>query len=383
MWFYVSFLSDKPADVQNAIIAFATGAVSIGMYFLFFSHYLSDKLGRKKMLSITVFGMALAALGMFFSLNFVMYMLFVFFLSFFFSSDIWLIYINEEVKPNKRAYYSNIILMAGLLGPIIMVISRFIFIKETGSFWQGMTFFPMIIGFPLCIVIYFTLKETKKYQMMKEKGTTEPRSFKEDIASIFKTESRKPYAFLLLIVFLRGISGIYVGLFEKYMSDVGTLSQGQITIVFLLVIFAVIIAYAINGFLADRVGRKPLLYLWSFLAPISVLIWVFGAHSTENAFYIVLLGYSLTHISTWGAIGIIRLLTLEMLPTDRRGTGIGFRSLIGGFGGTIGLMLSGVVILLVGLGTTFIIFVMGQFIVIPIAYFFLKETKGVELSEIK
>ncbi len=378
-----SFLSDKPQDVQNAIIAFATGAVSIGMYFLFFSHYLSDKLGRKKMLSITVFGMALAALGMFFSLNFVMYMIFVFFLSFFFSSDIWLIYINEEVKPNKRAYYSNIILMAGLLGPIIMVISRFIFIKETGSFWQGMTFFPMIIGFPLCVVIYFSLKETKRYQMMKEKGTIESRSFKEDIVSIFKTESRKPYTFLLLIVFLRGISGIYIGLFEKYISDVGILTQGQVTIVFLLVIFAVIIAYAINGFLADRIGRKPLLYLWSFIAPISVLIWVFGAHSTENAFFIVLFGYSLTHISTWGAIGIIRLLTLEMLPTDRRGTGIGFRSLVGGIGGTIGLMLSGVVILLVGLGTTFIIFVMGHFIVIPIAYLFLKETKGVELSEIK
>jgi len=378
-----SFLSGKSEDVQNSIIAFSTAAVSIGMYFLFFSHYLSDKLGRKKMLSVTVLGMACATFGMFFSLNYIMYMIFVFFLSFFFSSDIWLIYINEEVKPNKRAYYSNIILMAGLLGPIIMVISRFIFIKETGSFWQGMTFFPMIIGFPLCIIIYFTLKETKRFDMMKESGSIKSRSFKEDIGSIFKTESRKPYMFLLLIVFLRGISGIYLGLFEKYMSDVGTLTQDQVTMVFFLVIFAVIIAYTINGFLADRIGRKPLLYLWSFIAPISVLIWVFGAHNTENAFYIVLLGYSLTHISTWGAIGIIRLLTIEMLPTDRRGTGIGFRSLIGGFGGTMGLLLSGVIILFVGLGTTFIIFVMGHFIVIPIAFFFLKETKGVELSEIK
>lgn len=378
-----SFLSDKSEDVQNSIIAFATGAVSIGMYFLFFSHYLSDKLGRKKMLSITVLGMALASFGMFFSINYIMYMIFVFFLSFFFSSDIWLIYINEEVKSNKRAYYSNIILMAGLLGPIIMVISRFIFIKETGSFWQGMTFFPMIIGFPLCIIIYFTLKETKRFEMMKESSSIESRSFKEDIGSIFKTESRKPYTFLLIIVFLRGVSGIYLGLFEKYMSDVGTLTQDQVTMVFFLVIFAVMIAYSINGFLADRIGRKPLLYLWSFIAPISVLIWVFGAHNTENAFYIVLLGYSLTHISTWGAIGIIRLTTIEMLPTDRRGTGIGFRSLIGGIGGTVGLLLSGVIILFVGLGTTFIIFVMGHFIVIPIAYFFLKETKGVELSEIK
>jgi len=40
-----TFLSGKSENVQNSIMAFASGAVSIGMYFLFFSHYLSDKLG--------------------------------------------------------------------------------------------------------------------------------------------------------------------------------------------------------------------------------------------------------------------------------------------------------------------------------------------------
>ncbi|MFX1571671.1 MAG: MFS transporter [Promethearchaeota archaeon] len=377
------FLSGKPVNVQNSIMALASGIVSIGMYFLFFSQYLSDKFGRKKMLAVTVLGMAIASLGMFLSVNYIMYMVFIFFLSFFFSSDVWLIYINEEAKPNKRAMYSNIILMAGLIGPIIMVISRFIFITETEPFWRGMTFLPMIIGFPLFFIILFSLKETSRYQMMKESGTIKSRSFKEDIVSIFQTENRKPYIMILLIVFIRGISGTAIGLFEKYIRDVGTLTQDQVSVVFLLTVFAVIIAYSMNGFLADRIGRKPLLYLWSFLAPTSVLTWVLGAHNTKYAFYLVLLGYSLTHISTWGAIGMIRLLTLEMLPTDRRGTGVGFRSLIGSIGGTVGLLLSSMVILIVGLGTTFIIFVMGNFIVIPLAYFFLKETKGVELAEIK
>jgi len=36
-----------------------------------------------------------------------------------------------------------------------------------------------------------------------------------------------------------------------------------------------------------------------------------------------------------------------------------------------------------GLGTTFMIFVFGNLLLIPLAYFFVKETKGVELSEIK
>lgn len=377
------FLSNYSVKVQNSIMALAGGIVSIGMYFLFFSQYLSDKIGRKKMLAITVVGIALASLGMFLSINYIMYMAFVFFLYFFFSSDLWLIYINEEAKPTKRALYSNIILMVGLVGAFIMVVLRLIFITETDPNWRAMTLFPMILGFPLCLIIFLTLKETSTYQLIKEGRKVESRSFKEDLKSIFKIENRKYYTWLLFIVFLGGASSIYMVLFEKYMDDVGTLTQTQVSIIFILTVFMVIIAYLANGLLADRIGRKPLLYLWSCLAPISVIIWVLGARSSQNTFLIVLLGYSLTHIAYWGSLGIIRLITIELLPTDRRGTGIGFRSLIGSIGGTIGLVLGSVVILFLDLGPTFIIFVSLKFAVIPLAYFYLKETKGVELTEIK
>lgn len=235
--------------------------------------------------------------------------------------------------------------MVGLVGAMVMVICRLIFITETDPFWRGMTFFPMIVGIPLCLVIFLSLKETSQFQLMKESGMQEKRSFKEDMASIFKTENRKSYMFLLVIVFLRGGSSIYLGLFEKYINDVGALTKAQVTLIFFLTVFTVLIAYAMNGFLADRIGRKPLLYLWSCLSPISVVIWVFGVFNTENAFGIVMFGYALSHIAYWGSIGIIRLITIESLPTDRRGTGVGFRSFIGALGGTVGLLLSSAVIL--------------------------------------
>ncbi|MFW9950395.1 MAG: MFS transporter [Candidatus Thorarchaeota archaeon] len=370
------FLPGLDQNTVDSILAFASGIVSIGLYFLFFSQYLADKLGRKLMLSITVLGMAIACLGMFFSPNFVTYYVFVFILNFFFSSDIWLIYVNEETESNKRAIYSNIILIVGLVGAFIMVITRFIFIETN---WRGMTFFPMLLGFPLAVLIYFTLKETTKYEQMKQETGIPKRNFKEDLVSIFKTENKKPYVMLLVIAFVRGISGIYIILFEKYMS--AFLTPTQISLIFFATVFMVIVAYLINGLLADRIGRKPLLYLWSALAPISVLIWVFAG--PQGSFLLVLIGYSLSHIAVWGSLGIVRFINIEQLPTDRRGTGIGFRNLIGSIGGTVGLLSSSVVILFVGLGITFIIFVMANFIVIPLTYFYIKETKGVELAEIK
>ena len=75
------FLTGLSINVQDSIMAFASAIVSIGMMFLFFSQYLSDKLGRKKMLGITVGGIAVASFGMFISTSYIMYMIFVFFSS--------------------------------------------------------------------------------------------------------------------------------------------------------------------------------------------------------------------------------------------------------------------------------------------------------------
>jgi MFS family permease len=377
------FLSGFPTNEANAIIALVGGITSIGMYFLFFNQYFVDKIGRKIMLIITVIGMGLSSLGMFLSVNYIMYRSFGFFLNFFYWSDIWLIYVNEESKPNKRAFNSNIILMAGLLGAITMVIFRFIFITETNPIWRGMTLFPMILAFPLGILIIFTIKESSKYLQMKGKQELETRSFIEDIKSIFKIENRTPYIIILIISFLFGFSNLFISMFELYIADVGTISQGMVSIIFFLTVFTVTIAYLTNGLLADRIGRKPLLYLWSFLLPVSVIIWVLGAWDPQNAFRIVFLGYAVTHISFWGLWGIIRIIAIEQLPTDRRGTGVGLRSLIGAIGTTSGLLISSLVILLLGLGPTFVMFAIINLGIIPLGYLFVKETKEVDLAEIK
>ena len=377
------FFPGVPADVTSSIITLAGSIISIGMYFLFFNQYLVDKVGRKHMLAITILGMSIASLGMFLSVSYIMYVAFQFILYFFFMSDIWLIYANEESKQNKRALNTNIILMAGLLGAIIMVIFRLVFITDVNSYWRGMTLFPMVFGIPLSIVIYFTLKETSEFESMKDATERDSRSFFGDIKSVFQSENKKPFIYILVISFLFGFSNLFIGLFEKYIADVGTIPQSQVTIIFFITIFTVMIAYLTNGFLADRIGRKPLLYLWSFLLPFSVIMWVLGANNTSNAFLIVLIGYALSHISYWGLWGIIRIIALELMPTDRRGTGIGIRSLIGAVGITTGLLMSSFIVLELGLGITFIILVFGNLFIIPLGFLFVKETKGVDLKDIK
>ncbi|GAH54134.1 unnamed protein product, partial [marine sediment metagenome] len=253
------FLGELPTNEANSIVALAGSITSIGMYFLFFNQYLVDIVGRKLMLAITVFGMGISSLGMFLSVNYIMYVSFRFFLNFFFMSDIWLIIINEESKTNKRALNSNIILMAGLFGAIIMVMCRFTFITEVNPNWRGMTLFPIILGIPLFFVVYFSLKESSKFQLMKENREKKSRTFIGDIKALFQIDDRKPYIMILIISFLFGFSNLFIGLFEKYIADIGTISQDRVTIIFFLTIFTVMIAYLINGLLADRIGKEAII----------------------------------------------------------------------------------------------------------------------------
>lgn len=378
------FLSGYTTNEQNALMAIGASIASMGYYFIFINLYLADKIGRKKVLAYTILGISLACLMMILSTNFWQYVFFWGLLFLFFSSDLWAIYINEESKKEKRAFYQYIVLIGGLIGPILAIILRSIFITETRSDWRALLLVPIILGIPLSIIIMLTLKETSKFQLMKEDPSKiEKRTFKEDVKAIFKTDQRKAYIALLFMSLIFGAATIWRNLFEKYITDVGTLTQAQISIIFIWTVVAVLIAFLINGLMADRIGRKPLVYLWSCLLPVGVLTWVIGAHDPQNAFIIVQIGFALMHVCFWGLLTILSLITIETLPTDRRASGVGLRWLFFAIGTTLGLLLSSIFILFLGLGIAFIIFILTMYMIAPLAYLYMKETKGVELSEIK
>jgi len=379
------FLGDFSLNEQNAIMTFGSSVASVGALLIFFNQYATDRIGRKIMLVITVAGMAIASLLMILSQNYIQYVIFVLMLNFFQLSDIWFLYINEESPKEKRMFYTNILLIGGLIGSIMMVVLRSIFITDTVSNWRMMMVFPILLGIPLTFVILFTIKETTQYQMMKKEGIKElkkEQSFLKDVKAIFQTENRKSYTSILIMSAICGVTTIFLTLFEKYISDVGSISQEGITMIFLLTIFAVLMAYILNGILADRIGRKPLLYLWATIMPFAVIMWVLGA-LTPSAMILVPVGYALTHVCYWGLLGILRMLSIELISTEKRGTALGFRSLLNALGITFGLVIATPLTLFLGLGTTFLIFAFMVFLIIPLNYIYIKETKGIELSEIR
>ncbi|TFG08949.1 MAG: MFS transporter [Promethearchaeota archaeon] len=383
------FLKGYSANEQAAIMALSIGIATVGMYFVFVNQFLADKLGRRLMLFITTLGMGVSALFLALSQDIIQYTIFLFLTYLFFSADMWLIYINEEAKSEKRAYYTNVVLAFGIAGPILMPIFRSIFITETSPVgaWRGMTLFPILLGIPLSIIIILTMKETAKYEEMKEGKLIQKEelsiTFRENIRALFASDRKKELIALYVMSYFCGLNFIFLQLAELYIATTAGLPESSINLVIYIVAISVILGYLLTGIIADKIGRKPLIYLFSVLMFIATIILYFGSISSPAIFIFIVIGVALGYVAYDSLHIVLRIVTLEVVPTDRRGTGSGLRALITALGITSGFFIGSALSFAFGLGVAFILISIPLFINVLLAHKYLTETKGTDLAMVK
>ncbi len=374
-------------NVAQAILSFSIGIATAGMYFVFFNQYFADKLGRKKMLGITTLGMGVSALLLALSINIWLYTIFLFCTYLFFSSDMWLLYANEESPAKKKAVYTNLLLAFGVMGPIMMPLMRSVFITETSPLWmwRGMTLFPIILGIPLGIVIFFTIRETKIYETAKIEGKLEVEKIflKENVKIVFQSPYKKEYIVLLVMSFTAGLNFVILQLAESFLAQSTTLGEGDINLIIIIVALSVILGYLLTGFIADRIGRKPLMMIYSFFVPVGAIFLFLGSQITTNVFLIASLGVAFVYIGYNGLLIVIRIVVMEIMSTDTRGTGMGVRGLTTALGITTGFLVGAGVTLFSNLGLAFILLSLPLFANLFLVLKYLKETKGTDLSTVE
>lgn len=376
------------ATTSQAIMQIVIAIATLGIYFVFFNQYFSDKFGRKTMLFITTLGMGLSALLLALSINIYLYTVFLLLTYLFFNSDMWLIYAGEESPPEKKASYINILLACGILGPIMMPIFRSLFITETTPVWawRGMTLLPIFLGIPLSFIILFTIKETKIYEEGKITKQFEVSNIilKDNVKNLLQSNRKNEIWALLIMGFFAGMNFNFMQMAESFLDTNTILTENDASLIITIVALAVIIGYLSIGFLADRIGRIPLLYFCSIILPIGTILLYLGSVLTVGVLAVCALGLSLGYVGFNGLLIVIRIVIQELVPTDKRGTGLGIRSLATSLGITIGFVLGSIFTLTISnLGISFIILslpVLSHIYLIPK---FIKETKGTDLSEVE
>jgi len=372
---FLSHLDPITADSQMALVV---ALASVGMLFVVINQVLADFFGRRIFLFITMFGMGIASLCIFFSQTLVQYGIFLFFLYVFFSSDIWTIYITEECRKERRGLNLNLILVFGVIGALLVPTFRGIFLPtDTSMNWQGMTYFAFA-AIPLSFAV-IGIKETRKFQELKSTRVQKPTP-KENFSKFIKPFSqkyRKSFIPILVMSFLQGLNYTFIQLGEAFISD--HLSGEQINWVVTAMGLAAIVGYLLTGLLSDKFGRKPMLVIYSILLPSSIALSVFGATS-DFAFIALLIGASLASLTYWSLGVVNRLVSIEILPTDIRGTGTAIRSVITAIGTILGGFLNSWLIAKVTLGPSFFIVSLVLLVNVPLILFLIKETKSIELE---
>jgi MFS family permease len=135
-----------------------------------------------------------------------------------------------------------------------------------------------------------------------------------------------------------------------------------------------ILGYLITAFLLDHLGRKPIIYIYLVLVFLSVLCIVLGDYT------LVFISVIIFSAFFWGLSIALRIITIELFPTDIRGVGTGIRSFFYAFGFTIGSLISGFLSPSIGLGGVFFALSAVSLIIIPLIFLYIKETKGIPLE---
>ena len=154
----------------------------------------------------------------------------------------------------------------------------------------------------------------------------------------------------------------------------------------LILILGIGLGYPITGILADKLGRKKMLLIYSVLTPISqVLVVIWAMHLEDQSLRIIFssLLATLSTIALYG-IWILMIITIiELVPTETSGVAAGIKAVLLALIGALISFLTGILIPIWGVGNVLVVFCCVMFVAIPLIMVLIPETKGRDLKLIK
>ena len=362
---------------------------------------LADKLGRKPLFAMSTFGMALGLLIIHLSSSYIMFLVGFAFISFFMGHDMQIIYILEEAPHKHRAKIYSFLKSFGILGVILIPALRDMLMGEDSTKWREIFLVPALIGFCAVFLVMLFAKDTKVF--IKERIAYLSRPIEERQAEkefnkknkeaqrnqsgvfngvkyIFSSRDTK-MLIISHIIFDSAMPAIAL-YFESSMHRAG-MSTGAIT----KALFMVPVIYAsitfLSGIIADKLGRKVTVTLFSATCVAGYILFVAGILLGWEP-YLIGAFAGLYQGSYWIGRDYMNVMMTEKVPTDIRASVVGAEGLLVIIGLALGY---GITILgMLKLPIWWACLIISVVAVTVAAVMFalnVKETKGTDLDEIE
>lgn len=353
---------------------------SLGLYVVIFIQFLTDVIGRKPMLIIAFFGMGLSAFILSLSRTIVEYSFGLFILFIFFSSDIWVIYMSEEAPKERRARYSYIVMLIGVIGVLIIPFLRSYLVNPADpSTWRLMTYIAWL-AMPLALFGLF-FKETTLFTQQKLVKKELKKWNKNELFNKFKTPFSKGNRSKIMVFIITGfILGLNYNTFQTiedfFMGNLNN-NNDLVSMIILVGSLGSLIVFGFTGILADKIGRRPILTIYSITIFIGITgIVYFTIKDIVPGIFIFVV---LAQIGYWGCFSLTKIYCAESFETKIRGGATGWRSLSYALGLTIGALFSSYLLGIahITVGDIYILYGALALVFPLLVWKFLPETKGV------
>ncbi|MFX0133834.1 MAG: MFS transporter [Candidatus Hodarchaeota archaeon] len=323
--------------------AFWQGIYGIITFSVFLINWSADAIGRKKALLILLLFMGIPALLIGIgphatpfksaasdpAFHYFMFMYALLIMATL--SNIWELPITEEAPHERRATYGTIAYFIGLIP--LYALFGFIATSMGWRWLYGIMFFFMLGA----IVLWFFVKETKRWQAVHEERGKEIITFKQCVEKMTRTDLS--YILVSGIVYIVWNIGLKLGTVGAgtYFMVVQGVSVSTWNRLFLIAGLNTIIGAIVSGVLMDKIGRNKTLAIGTIGSVLSYCL----LGITGSPAFLWTMFFTMSMLLAW-----IMVYFAEIFPTEYRSTCIGITNTVSRVGYVVGPLLASVLITL-------------------------------------
>ncbi len=346
-----SFEEGLALHTSVSVISYVFGVITP------FYKALADKWGRKPLFVISTLGMALGLLIIYFSPNYLVFLLGFAVISFFYGHDIQIIYILEEAPAKSRGTIYSLLKSFGIFGVVCIPMLRDALMGNDPTKWREIFLVPAITGIIAALLVFLLAKDTKVY--LRERTAYLSIPYEERERQKLEAQEQKQaqrnqsgvfnavkYIFAgkdtkaLIIshmIFDSGMPAIAL-YFESSMHTAGMTTADITKALFVLpIVYALLVL--VSGVIADTIGRKKTIVGASVLCVLGFTLFAVGINNLWNP-YLVGGFCGLYQGCYWIGRDYMNIMMTEKVPTDIRASVVGAEGLLVIAGLAVGYILT-------------------------------------------